>query len=96
VKGDKVSGHCPSVNVLFQSVAASAGRNGAAALLTGMGDDGATGLLAIRRAGGRTFAQDKQTCVVFGMPAVAWEIGAAEELLPLEQIPTRLLKEVTY
>jgi two-component system chemotaxis response regulator CheB len=94
-KGEKVSGHCPSVNVLFQSVATSAGRNVAAALLTGMGDDGATGLLAIRRAGGRTFAQDKQTSVVFGMPAVAWDIGAAEELLPLDHIPARLLKEIT-
>lgn len=94
VKGRNVSGHCPSVNVLFRSLASCAEGNVAAALLTGMGDDGAEGLLAIRRAGGSTFAQDEQTSVVFGMPAAAWAIGAAEELLPLETIPMRLMKEV--
>ena len=93
--GNKMSGHCPSVDVLFRSIAEAAGRNAAAVLLTGMGDDGAAGLLKIRRAGGRTFAQDEQTSAVFGMPAAAWEIGAAEELLPLESIVGRLLKVAT-
>jgi two-component system, chemotaxis family, protein-glutamate methylesterase/glutaminase len=90
--GEKVSGHRPSVNVLFRSVARQVGRNAAAALLTGMGDDGADGLLAIRQAGGRTMAQDEQTSVVFGMPAAAWERGAAEVQLPINDIPARLLR----
>jgi two-component system chemotaxis response regulator CheB len=94
VLGERVSGHCPSVDVLFRSVAIGVGRNVAAALLTGMGDDGATGLLEIRRAGGRTFAQDEQTSVVFGMPAAAWQKGAAEELVPLDNMPERLLKAI--
>ena len=95
VAAERVSGHCPSVDVLFRSVAAGVGSNAAAALLTGMGDDGAAGLLEIRRAGGRTFAQDEQTSVVFGMPAAAWEKGSAEELVPLDEIPERLLKAIT-
>lgn len=90
-KGEKVSGHCPSVDALFKSVARQVGNNAAAALLTGMGADGAEGLLAIRRAGGRTFAQNEETCVVFGMPRVAWEKGGAEALLALDDIPARLL-----
>lgn len=89
--GEKVSGHCPSVDVLFHSVARHVGSNAAAALLTGMGADGAEGLLAIRQANGRTFAQNEETCVVFGMPRVAWEKGAAEHLLALDDIPARLL-----
>jgi two-component system, chemotaxis family, protein-glutamate methylesterase/glutaminase len=91
---ERVSGHCPSVDVLFRSIATGVGRNAAAALLTGMGEDGAAGLLEIRRAGGRTFAQDEETSVVFGMPAAAWEKGAAEELVPLDNIPERLLKAI--
>lgn len=91
-EGPKVSGHCPSVDVLFFSVARHVGKNAAAALLTGMGSDGAQGLKAIRDAGGATFAQDEQTSVVFGMPRAAWEIGAAQKLLPLDQIPAALLK----
>jgi two-component system chemotaxis response regulator CheB len=80
------------VDVLFHSVAKNVGRNAAAAILTGMGDDGADGLLAIRKAGGRTFAQDEATCVVFGMPQVAWKKGAAEMLLPIQDIPVQLLR----
>jgi two-component system chemotaxis response regulator CheB len=91
-KGERVSGHVPSVNVLFHSVARHAGRNAAAAILTGMGDDGTDGLLAIRQAGGRTLAQDERTSVVFGMPRAAWERGAAEMRAPLDKIPMRLLK----
>ncbi|MCB0153971.1 MAG: chemotaxis response regulator protein-glutamate methylesterase [Anaerolineae bacterium] len=89
--GEKVSGHCPSVDVMFQSVAKYVGKNAVAAILTGMGADGAQGLLAIRQVGGQTYAQDEATCVVFGMPQAAWKIGAADQLLPLDQIPSRLL-----
>jgi two-component system chemotaxis response regulator CheB len=72
----------PSVDVLFESVAATSGGNGIAALLTGMGRDGAEGLLAIRRAGGVTMAQDEKSSVIFGMPGEAVRLGAAEHVLP--------------
>ncbi|TYT26343.1 chemotaxis response regulator protein-glutamate methylesterase [Luteimonas viscosa] len=88
---DPVRRHRPSVDVLFQSVAAHAGRNASAALLTGMGDDGAAGLLALRRAGARTIAQDEATSVVWGMPGAAVGIGATDEVVPLEQVAHRLL-----
>lgn len=89
--GPPVSGHAPSVDVLFRSIAAHAGRNGIGLLLTGMGADGAEGLLELRRAGGRTFAQDKETCAVWGMPAAAVELDAAEHVLPLERLPRAAL-----
>ncbi len=92
--GEKVSGHRPSVDVLFHSVAVNAGKNAAAALMTGMGRDGADGLLAIRNAGGRTLAQDEPTCVVFGMPRAGWENGGAEMLVPLQNIPSVLLNMI--
>ena len=76
----------PSVDVLFESLAQELGADCAACLLTGMGGDGAEGLLAIRRAGGRTIAQDEATSVVFGMPREAILLGAAEQVLPLEKI----------
>ena len=76
----------PSVDVLFESVAQEYGPNAAAALLTGMGRDGATGLLAIRRAGGFTIAQDEASCVVYGMPREAAVLGAAVRILPLSEI----------
>jgi two-component system chemotaxis response regulator CheB len=77
-RGPKVSGHCPSVDVMFGSVAVAAGSRAVGAILTGMGRDGAEGLLAMRRAGARTFAQDEATSVVYGMPREAWDCGAAE------------------
>lgn len=82
--GAKVNGHRPSVDVLFQSVAQQAGANSLGIILTGMGCDGARGLLAMRQAGARTIGQDESTCVVYGMPKVAYEIGAVEyqEKLP--------------
>ncbi len=80
----------PSVDVLFDSVARELGPDCAACLLTGMGKDGAEGLLSIRRAGGRTIAQDEATSVVFGMPREAIRLGAAEQVLPLEQIAPAL------
>jgi two-component system chemotaxis response regulator CheB len=76
----------PSVDVLFESVAKEYGAAAAACLLTGMGRDGASGLLAIRQAGGMTIAQDEATCVVYGMPREAALIGAAIRVLPLGEI----------
>lgn len=87
----RVTGHCPSVDVLFQSVAETAGPRAVGALLTGMGSDGAAGLLAIREAGGRTLAQDEASCVVYGMPRTAYELGAVERLVPLDDIAARLV-----
>lgn len=88
---DPVRRHRPSVDVLFQSVAAHAGGNASAALLTGMGDDGAAGLLALRRAGARTIAQDEASSVVWGMPGAAVAMGATDEVVPLQQVAHRLL-----
>ncbi|GBF35110.1 chemotaxis response regulator protein-glutamate methylesterase CheB [Desulfocucumis palustris] len=86
-EGDKVNGHCPSVDVLFHSVAGKVGSNAIGIILTGMGHDGADGLLAMRNAGARTLAQDESTSVVFGMPKVAYELGGAEFLQPIDTIP---------
>jgi two-component system chemotaxis response regulator CheB len=85
-----VSRHRPSVDVLFQSVAAAAGPNAVGALLTGMGDDGADGLLSMLRAGASTFAQDEASCVVFGMPREATLRGAAQHVLPLSRMADAL------
>ncbi|WP_322994672.1 chemotaxis response regulator protein-glutamate methylesterase [Castellaniella sp.] len=89
---DPVNRHRPSVDVLFQSAAQVAGKNAVGVILTGMGKDGAQGLLAMRQAGARTFAQDEASCVVFGMPREALLIGAAEEAVPLDEISERILK----
>ncbi|MCR4744300.1 MAG: chemotaxis response regulator protein-glutamate methylesterase [Lachnospiraceae bacterium] len=89
-KGERVSGHCPSVDVMFESVAKTAGKRAVAAILTGMGKDGADGLLAIRRAGGHTIGQDENSCVVYGMPKVAYDIGAVEYQLPLSAISNKI------
>ncbi|MFT8370984.1 MULTISPECIES: protein-glutamate methylesterase/protein-glutamine glutaminase [Acetobacter] len=86
ISGAPVNGHCPSVDVLFKSVAKHAGRNALGIILTGMGRDGAEGLLAMRQAGAFTIAQDKTSSVVYGMPRVAAEIGAACQVVPLRQI----------
>lgn len=92
IDGDPVCFSRPSVDVLMESVARCAGPQASAAILTGMGRDGAKGLLAIRRAGGRTYAQDEATSVVYGMPMAARDTGAAAEVLPLEEIPARMLQ----
>ena len=91
-KEAKVSGHCPSVDVLFQSVAEKAKGDAIGILLTGMGKDGAEGLLEMRKKGARTFGQDEATSVVYGMPKVAYDIGAVEKQLPLQDISKELLK----
>lgn len=83
--------HRPSVDAMFDSLAAHAGANVVATLLTGMGDDGARGLLALREAGARTFAQDEASSIVWGMPGAAHKLGAAERLLPLEAMAQELL-----
>jgi two-component system chemotaxis response regulator CheB len=88
---DPVSGHKPSIDVLFRSVAAEAGPQAAGALLTGMGRDGADGLLAMRRSGAYTVAQDEATCVVYGMPKAAVALGAADSVLPIDRISDALL-----
>ena len=87
-----VNGHRPSVDVLFDSVAELAGRNAVGVILTGMGRDGASGLLKMRHAGARTVGQNEKTCVVYGMPRVAYELGAVESQLPLNGIGEEILK----
>jgi two-component system chemotaxis response regulator CheB len=89
---DPVNGHRPSVDVLFDSVAELAGRNAVGAILTGMGRDGAAGLLKMRHAGARTIGQNEKTCIVYGMPRVAYELGAVEQQLPLNAIGEEILK----
>ncbi|WP_438750210.1 protein-glutamate O-methylesterase CheB [Pararhizobium sp. O133] len=89
---EPVNGHRPSVDVLFDSVAELAGRNAVGVILTGMGRDGASGLLKMRHAGARTFGQNEKTCVVYGMPRVAFELGAVETQLPLSSIGEEVLK----
>ena len=78
--------HRPSADVLFTSVAEHAGASGVGVVLTGMGEDGARGLLAMRRSGGRTVVQDESTSAVFGMPRAAYRLGAAIEIRPLDQV----------
>ena len=86
VQGERVNGHCPSVGVLFDSAAKAAGPEAIGVLLTGMGRDGAEGLLHMRKAGAYTIGQDRATSVVYGMPMVAFEIGAVIKQAPLDQI----------
>lgn len=93
--GEPISGHRPSVDALFASVAKVAGANAAGALLTGMGRDGADGLLEMRHAGARCFAQDEATSIVYGMPGAAVANGAAEAAVPLDRVIPVLLSSVT-
>lgn len=92
--GPRVNRHRPSVDVMFGSVARAAGRNAVGVILTGMGGDGAEGLLEMRRAGASTIAQDEASCVVFGMPKVAIERGAVERVLPLDRIALAIRQAV--
>ena len=88
-RGPKVNGHCPSVDVLFESVAKAAGSDAVGIILTGMGGDGAKGLLAMRKAGAKTIGQDESTCVVYGMPKVAYDLGAVQYQEKLDDIAGR-------
>jgi two-component system chemotaxis response regulator CheB len=90
--GPTVNGHRPSIDVTFASIAECAAAQTVAVILTGMGRDGARGLLQIHDAGGRTVAQDEASSVVFGMPKVAIELGAADQVSPLVQMPSRIAK----
>lgn len=92
--GPPVNRHRPSVDVLFRSVAANAGVNAIGVILTGMGDDGAKGLLEMREAGAPTIAQDEQTSVVWGMPGQAVKLGAADKIMPLDSIPAQIMRYV--
>ncbi|PTS88131.1 MULTISPECIES: protein-glutamate methylesterase/protein-glutamine glutaminase [unclassified Caulobacter] len=91
VTGDPVSGHRPSVDVLFGSVAQAVGDKAVGVILTGMGRDGAQGLLTMRKAGAKTLGQDEQSCVVYGMPRSAFEIGAVEKQVSLSSMGQSIL-----
>jgi two-component system chemotaxis response regulator CheB len=88
--GPPVSRHRPSVDVLFRSAANCGGKNCTGVILTGMGDDGATGMLEMKQAGAHTIAQDEASCVVFGMPKEAIARGGVDEIAPLSEIPRRI------
>ena len=93
-EGEKVSGHCPSVDVMFRSVARTAGRDAIGVILTGMGSDGAKGLLEMRKAGAYTIGQDKDSCVVYGMPMVAYELGAVVRQAPCSGIAGLIVRHI--
>ncbi|MEG0035189.1 MAG: CheB methylesterase domain-containing protein [Oscillospiraceae bacterium] len=90
--GERVSGHCPSVDVMFNSVAELVGKNAVGVLLTGMGSDGARGLTNMRKHGAYTIGQDKESCVVYGMPMEAFKRGGVSKQLPLTQITAEILR----
>lgn len=92
--GDKVSGHCPSVDVLFNSVAEAAGKNSIGVILTGMGKDGAQGLLNMKKSGAHTIGQDEKSSVVYGMPMVAYNIGAVDVQASIENIADLLIEHL--
>ena len=93
IDGPMVNRHRPSVDVLFRSVAKSAGANALGVIMTGMGDDGAAGLAEMRNAGARTLAQDEDSCVVFGMPKEAIKRGGVERSVPLQAIAAEIMKQ---
>jgi two-component system chemotaxis response regulator CheB len=95
VDGPLVNRHRPSVDVLFRSVAKCAGANALGVIMTGMGDDGAVGLLEMRNAGARTVAQDEETCVVYGMPKEAVKHGSVEKTVPLQLIGREILNQLS-
>lgn len=90
--GSKVSGHCPSVDVLFNSVSKVAGSNAIGVILTGMGSDGARGLFHMHEAGAKTIAQNEESCVVYGMPKEAVKVGGVDEVAPLPEIAHTIVK----
>lgn len=92
--GPKVSGHCPSVDVMFESCAYCAKENAIGVILTGMGDDGATGLLAMKKAGAFTIGQDEKSSLVYGMPKAAFELGAVDVQAPLNKISYEIYKKL--
>ena len=91
-EGERVNRHCPSVEVLFQSVAQNVGPNVISVMLTGMGKDGSTGMQEINNIGGRTIAQNEETSVVWGMPGAVVKLGCVDKVLPLNDIPAEMIK----
>jgi two-component system chemotaxis response regulator CheB len=94
-QGEPVSRHRPSVDVLFRSAANYAGKNALGIIMTGMGKDGAAGMLEMHQAGAYNFAQDETSCVVYGMPKEAVAVGAVDEIVPLRDMARRVLAKVT-
>ncbi len=92
--GDKVMGHCPSVEVLFKSVAKNVGSNSVGVILTGMGRDGSSGILKMKEAGARTLGQDEESSVVFGMPKEAYECGGVEKLVNIDNMTSSVIKNL--
>ena len=95
IDGPLVNRHRPSVDVLFRSVAKCAGSNALGVIMTGMGDDGAVGLLEMRQAGARTLAQDEASCVVYGMPKEAVKRGGVEKTVPLSAIAREIMLQLS-
>jgi two-component system chemotaxis response regulator CheB len=95
-EGPLVSRHRPSVDVLFRSAARYAGPNAIGVIMTGMGDDGAKGMLEMKEAGAMTIAQDEESCVVFGMPKKAIDLGAVDKVLPLQSIAGEVMREGSH
>lgn len=93
IDGPLVNRHRPSVDVLFRSVAKSAGANALGVIMTGMGDDGAAGMLEMHKAGARTVAQDERSCVVYGMPKEAVKLGAVDKIVPLGAIDREIMAQ---
>jgi two-component system chemotaxis response regulator CheB len=93
-KGDKYNGHCPSIDIFFESVSKIVGKNAYGVLLTGMGKDGAKGLKLMRDSGSTNIVQDEESCVVFGMPKVAYDIGAAQHIINIDDIANFLISEI--
>jgi two-component system chemotaxis response regulator CheB len=94
-EGDKVNGHCPSVDPMFNSVAEIYGPTSIGVILTGMGTDGAKGLLNMKKNGAYTIGQDEESCVVYGMPKVAFNIGAVEEQKNITEIPSLIIEHLS-
>jgi two-component system chemotaxis response regulator CheB len=93
-RSEKISGHRPSIDVLFYSLAECAGSDAMGVIMTGMGKDGAAGISTIRKKGGYTLAQDEDTSVVYGMNRVAVEWGAIDEIVPLDEIPKKIVEHL--
>jgi two-component system chemotaxis response regulator CheB len=94
-KGETINGHCPSIDLLFNSAAEITGKKSVGIILTGMGKDGAEGLLNMKKAGAYTIGQDKRTSAVYGMPMAAFNIGAVIVQAPIEDISEILTKHLT-
>ena len=93
-EGEKVSGHCPSIDFLFSSVARECGNHAIGIILTGMGKDGANGLLAMHEKGAFTIGQDRQSSIVYGMPMEAYKLGAVDRQGNLSEIATLLINNM--